>query len=169
MTQPPTLPETCSLTMTAVLVDPLEPGSEAEAHLHTCLPCFEARVAYLAQEDCPAALAPLGYFDRLPDRILRKLPARLASPHRIRPFTWVAAAALLLAVGASAFWVGRANRTPLVEAALPRQTEAIDTSVALADTPFHDGEEEAAQIQALTPEEMKAFLRDLNAPTSSPR
>ena len=117
----------------------------------------------------PGALAPAGYFDRLPDRILRKLPVRQALHHRVRPFTWAAAAALLVAVGAGAFWVGRANRTPLVEATLPRQPEVIETSLMVSDIPFRDREEEAAQIQALTPEEMKAFLKDLDVPTSSPR
>jgi hypothetical protein len=79
------------------------------------------------------------------------------------------AAALLMAVGAGAFWAGRANRAPLVEATLPRQSEVIETSLMMSDTPFRDREEDAAQIQALTPEEMKAFLKDLDVPTSSPR
>ena len=169
MTQAPPLHESCSLTMAAVLVDPLEPGVEAEAHMRTCHACSEARVAYLAQEDFPGVLAPAGYFDRLPDRILRKLPVRRPLHHRVRPFTWAAAAALLMAVGAGAFWAGRANRTPFVEAALPRQPEVIETSVTLADTPFHDREEDAAQIQTLTPEEMKALLKHLEAPPSSAR
>jgi hypothetical protein len=150
-------------------VDPLEPGTEAEIHLRTCPACSEARVAYLAQEDCPLALAPLGYYERLPNRILRKLPLRPVPHHGLRPFTWATAAVLLMAVGAGAFWVGRANRVPLVEAAFPRPTEVSESSVVLADTPFHDGEEEASQIQALTPEEMKVFLKDLDVPMPSPR
>ena len=167
MTLPPPLPESCSRTMAAALLDPLEPGAEAEDHLRSCRACSEARVAYLAQEDFPAALAPAGYFDRLPDRVLRKLPVRLALHHRVRSFTWAAAAALFVAVGTGAFWVGRANRTPFVEATLPRQPEVIETSVILPDTPFHDREEEAAQIQTFTPEEMQAFLKHLEA-TPSP-
>ena len=164
MTQPPPIPESCSLAMEAVHVDPLEPGTEAEAHLRTCRACSETRVAYLAQEDCPEALAPAGYFDRLPDRVLRKLPVRQPLHHRMRPFTWIAAAALLMAVGTGAFWAGRANRTPLVEAT--RQPEVIETSTTLSDTPFHDPEEDAVQIQTLTPEEMQALLKHLEAPPS---
>ena len=166
MTQPPPIPEACLLPMEAILLDPLEPGTEAEAHMRTCRACSEARVVYLAQEDCPEALAPAGYFDRLPDRILRKLPARRPLHHRMRPFTWIAAAALLMAVGTGAFWAGRANRTPFVEATLPRQPEVIETSITLPDAPFHDPEEDAVQIQALTPEEMRALLKHLEAPQS---
>jgi hypothetical protein len=167
MTQAPALSDACALTMNAVLLDPLEPGAEAEAHMKLCRACSEARVAYLAQEEVPEALAPAGYFDRLPGRVLRKLPARPSLQHRIRPLTWAAAAALLMAVGAGAFWAGRANRTPLVEAA--RQPEAVEVTVSPADTPFHDREEDAAQIQNLTPEEMKALLKHLDTPPSTPR
>ena len=169
MTQPLPIPDSCSLTLAAVFVDPLSPGAEAEAHLQDCRTCSEARVTFLAQEDCPSVLAPAGYFDRLPDRILRKLPVRQALHHRVRPLTWIAAAALLMAVSAGAFWAGRANQTPFVEAAFTRPSESPESSAALADTPFHDGEEDAAQIEALSPEEMKAFLKNLDAPASSPR
>jgi len=169
MTQAPASPHSCSLTMDAVLLDPLEPGAEAEAHMRTCRACSEARVAYLAQEDCPEVLAPAGYFDRLPDRVLRKLPVRLPLHHRARPFTWIAAAALFMAVGAGAFWAGRSNQTPLVEATLPRQTEILETSVPVSDTPFHDPEEDAVQIQALSPEEMQALLKHLEAPPTFAR
>ena len=166
MTQLPPIPESCSRTLEAVLLDPLEPGAEAEAHMRTCRACSEARVAYFAQEDCPEVLAPADYFDRLPDRILRKLTIRRPLHHQVRPFAWVAAAALLMAVGTGAFWAGRANRTPFVEATLPRQPEVIETSATGSDTPFRDPEEDAVQIQALTPEEMRALLKHLEAPPS---
>jgi hypothetical protein len=169
MTQPLPLPDACSLTLEAILLDPLEPGPEAEAHMHTCRACSEARVAYLAQEDVPEVLAPSGYYDRLPARVLRKLPARPSLHRRLRPYAWAAAAALLMAVGAGAFWVGRANRTPLVEATLPRQPETVESTVTVSDTPFHDREEDAAELQTLTPEEMKALLKHLDAPPSAPR
>ena len=135
-----------------------------------CRACSEARVSYLAQEEAPEVLAPTGYFDRLPGRVLRKLPLRTGLHRQLRPLTWAAAAALLMAVGAGAFWAGRANRTPLVEATLPRQPDVMESTVSVADTPFHDREEDAAaQIQTLTPEEMTALLKRLNAPQSSPR
>jgi hypothetical protein len=159
------IPEGCSATLEALLLDPLDPGLPAEAHLQTCLACAEARVAYLAQEDFPAVLAPAGYFERLPNRVQRKLPARPSLQHRIRPFTWAVAATLLLAVGAGAFWAGQANRTPLVEAALPHPAELSEP----ADVPFQDHEEEAAQLQTLSPEEMAALLKRLDTPTAPAR
>jgi hypothetical protein len=164
MTQPPPLPESCSRDMAATLVDPLGPGPEAEAHLRTCPACSEARVAYLAQEDFPLALAPAGYFDRLPNRVLRKLPVRLALHHRVRSFTWAAAAALFLAVGAGAFWVGRANRTPFVEATLPRIPAEIQE---LPDAPFQDHDEAASedavtQLTALSEDDAVAVIRNLS-------
>lgn len=169
MNQPLPHSEACAQSLEAILADPLEPGAEAEAHMRVCRACSEARVAFLAQEEAPEVLAPVGYHERLPDRILRKLPARPSLRHRVRPFTWAAAAVLLMAVGAGAFWAGRANRTPLVEATLPRQPEVIETTLTISDTPFHDREEDAAQVQSLSPEEMKALLKRLDAPPSFPR
>jgi hypothetical protein len=169
MTQPLPFPEACSRTLDAIQADPLEPGAGAEAHLQTCRACSEARVAYLAQEDFPEALTPTGYFDRLPGRLQRKLPARSSLHRRMRPMAWAAAAALLMSVGAVAFWAGRANRTPYVEAALPRQPEITETTLTVSDTPFHDREEDAAQLQTLTPDEMKALLNRLDTPPPSPR
>jgi len=161
------IPEACSRTLDSVLKDPLDLSPEVEAHMKICRACSEARIIYVAQEDAPEALAPAGYFERLPDRVLRKLPARTSLRRRVRPFTWATAAALLMAVGASAFWAGRANRTPLVEATLPRQIETVETNV--SDTPFHDREEDAAEVQSLTPEEMKALLKRLESSQSSLR
>lgn len=164
MTQPLPLPEPCSLALAAVLVDPLQPGAEAEAHLGACLACSEARVAYLAQEDFPTVLAPAGYFDRLPDRVLRKLPSRRVLHPRLRSFTWAAAAALLVAVGAGAFWIGHANRTPFVEATLPRISPEIQE---LPDAPFQDHDETAnedavTQLTALSEDDAVAVMRDLS-------
>jgi hypothetical protein len=154
--------------MEAVLADPLDPGAGAEAHMQTCRACLEARVAFLAQEEVPEVLAPAGYFEKLPQRVLRKLPARMGRPGRVRPLMWATAASLLLAVGAGAFWAGRAARTPYVEATLPHQPDLTETTVTAPDTPFHDRDEDAAQIQSLTPEEMKALLKHLDTQPSSP-
>jgi hypothetical protein len=161
--------KTCATALEAILLDPLEPGAEVEVHMQSCRACSEARVAYLAQEDCPAVLAPAGYFERLSGRVLRKLPPRPGLRHRLHPFVWAAAATLLMAVGAGAFWAGRANRVPLVEATLPRLPELLYPGSTVSDTPFHDREEDAAQVQTLTPEEMKALLNRLAASPSSPR
>jgi hypothetical protein len=137
--------------------------------MQVCRACSEARIAYLAQEECPEVLAPAGYFERLSDRVLRKLPARSGLHLRTRPLAWAVAATLLMTVGAGAFWAGRANRTPLVEATLPRLPELQEAGSTVSDTPFHDREEDAAQVQTLTPEEMKALLNRLDASSPSPR
>lgn len=159
----PFLPPACALALEAVLADPLVPGAAAEAHLRSCRPCAEARVALLAQEDTPEAALPEGYLERLPGRILGKLPTRVPLHRRFHPMLWAAAATLVMAVGAGAFWAGRANRTPLVEASLPA-AEAQEANSSEVDTPFHDREEDAAQVQALSPEEMRALLKRLDAP-----
>lgn len=166
-TGPLQIPETCAASLAAIETDPMDPGPEAEMHLQVCRACSEARVFYLAQEESPEALAPAGYFERLPGRVLRKLPARPSLHHRMGPLAWAAAAAVLMAVGTGAFLVGRANRTPYIEATLPRQQDQLETSA--SDLPFHNHEEEAAQVQALSPEDMKALLKRLDSSPSSPR
>lgn len=163
MTQPLAIPESCVLALNAVEANPLEPGPETEVHLRSCPACSEARVAFLAQEDAPEVLAPSGYFERLPRRLLGKLPGR---PQRraLHPFAhpvlWSAAAALLLAVGAGAFWAGRANRTPLVEATLPRTPSEVQEVP--ADAPFHDQEDAVSQLTALSQQDAEAVLRTLS-------
>lgn len=166
--EPLPLPEACAAALAAVEADPLDPGPDAEAHMKVCRACSEARILSLAQEDSPEVLAPAGYHDRLPGRILRKLPARPSLYRRVGPLAWAAAALVLMAVGTGAFLAGRANRTPYVEATLPHPVEASEPPA--ADTPFLDREEEAAQVQALSPAEMKALLQRLDPPApTSPR
>ncbi len=163
------LPDSCSRALDALQADPIEPGAETERHLRTCRACAEARVAFLAQEEAPEILAPAGYHERLPDRILAKLPARAPLHRRLAPLTWAAAAALLMAVSAGAFWAGRANRTPLMEAALPRPAEPVEAATSVSDTPFHDREEDAARVQSLSPDELKALLKQLDPPPPASR
>lgn len=152
--------ERCTRTLAAVEADPLKPGADAELHMKACTACAEARVIYLAQEDTPDVLVPAGYFDRLPSRVVGKLPVRPSLAHHARGLFWAAAAALLMAVGAGAFWAGRANRTPLVEATMPKPPDTVEVMV--PEAPFHDRDEEAAQLQSLSPEEMKALLERLD-------
>jgi hypothetical protein len=159
------VPETCSRALEAILVDPLDPGPATEAHMQTCRACAETRVAYLAQEEAPLALTPAGYFERLPGRILGKLPAPRLEAHT-RRFYWGTAAALLLAVGATAFWVGRANRTPLVEANLPRP--AIESQEILPDTPFQDQEDAVTQLTALSQKDADAVIQTLSIRQTQP-
>lgn len=166
MTQALPIADTCTPVLEAILADPLDPGPEAEAHMKVCRACSETRVAYLAQEECPEALAPAGYFERLPERILRKLPARPRLRLRAGPFTWAAAAALLMAVGAGAFWAGRANRAPLVEATLPRTPSEIQE--VLPEAPFLDPEDAVAQLTALSQQDADAVLQTLSDRQAQP-
>jgi hypothetical protein len=155
----------CLEALAAIEADPLALPPAVEAHVASCVACAEARVAWLAMDEAPAAQAPAGYFDHLPGRILRKLPAR---PRRLglQPFLWALAAGLLLTVGAGGFWLGRANRQPLVEAtnALPAQ----DLPTALPESPFQEGDDVMAQVRTLSPEETKALLDTLDAKTTKP-
>jgi hypothetical protein len=127
--------------------------------MQICRACSEARVAFLAQEEPQEALAPAGYFERLPGRILGKLPAPPRVHPLVRRFYWGTAAALLLAVGGTAFWAGRANRAPLVEASLPRTApEALDL---LPDSPFQDQDDAVTQLTALSDHDAEAVIRTL--------
>lgn len=166
MSEPLPIPEACSLALAAILVDPLDPGREAEAHLKQCHACSEARVAFLAQEEAPLALAPAGYFERLPGRILNKLPTARRRAPSSRQLYWGAAAALLLAVGATAFIAGRANRTPLVEASLPKAP--VEIQEALPETPFQDHEDAVTQLSTLSQEDAEAVLQTLGASRPAP-
>ncbi|MDE3032233.1 MAG: hypothetical protein KGI56_01090 [Acidobacteriota bacterium] len=161
------LPEACQRTLTALEADPLDPGRDAQAHLRCCPACAEARVLFLAQEEVPDPLAPAGYFDRLPGRILGKLPVRQGLSRRLHGLGWAAAAVLLMAASAGAFWAGRANRTPLVEANLPKPVDTVEITV--PEEPFHDRDEEAAQLQTLSPSDMKALLQQMDAPAPAQR
>ncbi len=156
------LPEACGAALAAIESDPLDLPGPILAHLQACPACAEARVHWLAAEDAPAALAPAGYFERLPARIQRKLPAPRPAT-RPRGVLATAAAILLLATAAGAFWAGKANRTPLVEAKAvlePRETPV--------DAPFQEQDEILEPLQNLSREEAAALLRTLKHADSKP-
>ena len=157
MTHPPS--PACLEALAAIERDPLDLPAAVEVHLRTCVACSEARVLWLAMEDAPPALAPAGYFDHLSGRVLRKLPAR-TSWRGQRTLLWALAASMLLAVGAGGFWLGRANRQPVVEATLAPPSK--DST--LPDTPFQEGDDEVSQLHQLSPEEAKALLDRLEPP-----
>jgi hypothetical protein len=66
------------------------------------------------------------------------------------------AAALLLAVASGGYWAGRANRTPMVEAALV--PAVVETRDALPDIPFQEGEDDYAQLPNLSPEQARMVI-----------
>ena len=153
----PSIP--CTEALAAIEADPLELPAAVEAHVRHCAACSEARVAWLAMEDAPLPLAPAGYFDHLPSRVLRKLPTR---PARRNPQTllWALAAGLLMAVGATGFYLGRVNRQPLVEATLAPQPTA---SPSMPENPFAVGDDVMTQVQDLSPDQTKALMDHLDA------
>jgi len=148
----------CLEALAAIEVDPLDLPPEVEVHVKACAGCSEARVTWLAMEDAPAALAPAGYFDQLPGRVLRKLPSRPRAGNR-QAALWALAAGLLMAVGFGGFWLGRANRQPLVEATYT--PSAAELPAALPETPFMEGEDEVAQLRKLPPEKAATVLEGL--------
>jgi len=161
------LPEACQLAMNAIEADPLEVPSEIQAHLRICPACAEARVLWLAQEEAPQALAPTGYFQHLPGRVLRKLPSRRVTRRQHHPVLWSAAAVIALATGVGGFMAGRANRTPMVEASLPAPT-VPDFQVTIPSAPYQNTDNVMSQLSTLTPVEAEALAKKLTAAETKP-
>ncbi len=146
-------PEQLEMAMQAIEADPLNLPADVEALVRQSPALSELRVHWLALEDPGAALAPAGYFQALPGRVLRKLPVKMAPRHRFHPALWAAAAALMLAIGSGGFWAGKANRTPLVEA---KTIEAEPTKeLPVADAPFQESDDTMVQIENLSTEEIQ--------------
>jgi len=151
------LPENCRMALEAIEAEPLDLPPEVQAHLHACPTCAEARVQWLAQEEVPHVLAPAGYFEHLPGRILRKVPAR---GRRLHPLLWLAAGFLVVASSAGGFLAGRANRVPMVEAS----RTAIEIRDVLPEEPFNENDDVVSQLSDLSPEEANEVLNRLNKP-----
>ncbi len=161
------LPEACARAMAALELDPLEPGGEAEAHLRGCAACAEAQVLLLAQEDAALPLAPAGYFEALPGRVLRKLPAAKAR-RRLPAWIWAAAAALLVAGGLGGYLAGRTTAVPTV-APMAQQIQPTDLSAPDRALPFHDRDEDMAEVGGLSQTEMKDLVSTLDRDASAPK
>lgn len=156
------IPDACQATLAAIERDPLTLPGEALAHLRRCPACAEARVQWLALEEVPNALAPAGYFDHLPTRIQRKLPVRAGLMGRPRKLLLAAAAALLMiGMGVGGFWLGKANKAPLVEATLPRNPSEVQELI--VDAPFQEDDDALSQFSTLSQEEAEAVLKQLEA------
>ncbi len=152
-TEPTLNPEIIERAITALEVDPLHLPPEVEALVRQDPALAELRVQWLALEETSPAQAPAGYFQALPGRVLGKLPARPVKRHRVAPALWAAAAALMLTVGVGGFWVGKANRTPLVDARAQELEPAKEEP--LADAPFQENDDVMVQIQNMSPEEIQ--------------
>lgn len=155
------IPAACLEARKAIEADPLNLAPGAEAHVRDCVACSETRVAWLAMDDAPPVQVSADYFELLPERVLRKLPAR---PRTSRPLLWALAAGLLAAVGAGGFILGKANRQPLVEATLSTQPASASP---MPDAPFQEADDVMSEVHKLTPDEAKALLDRLETPDAS--
>jgi hypothetical protein len=156
-----TIPEPCQQALAAIEADPLDLPREIRAHLRGCAACAEARVQWLAQEEVPAILVPADYFERLPDRVLRKLPARRMSALRHHPWLWIAAAGLAMTLGVGGFLAGRVQRTPVAEASLSQSP--VDDTELISDTPFKETDDVMSQFSALSPQDEEAVIKRLES------
>jgi hypothetical protein len=96
----PIFPQACQNALEAIEQDPLNLPQSAMQHVAQCPMCSEARVMWLAQGDFEAPLAPAGYFDKLPGRILQKMPPLPTRPWFRLPLL-ASAASILFFVGLS--------------------------------------------------------------------
>ncbi len=160
----PILPDSCQRALSAIEADPLHLPADVQRHVDGCPACAEARIQWLAQEDFPPALAPAGYFERLPERMLRKLPVRRSRGLRHHPWLWAAAAALALAIGLAGYMAGRIQQAPLVEASVDPALTTESAEVA-TDIPFGEEEDAMSQFSSLSPEEAEAVLLQLESAT----
>jgi hypothetical protein len=148
-------PEQLEQAMQAIEADPLNLPPDIAELVRQSPALSELRVHWLALDDPHqnAFMAPAGYFQALPGRVLRKLPIKAAAGRRSHPALWAAAAALMLAIGTGGFWAGKANRAPLVEARTQESEPAKELPV--ADAPFQENDDVMVQIQNLSPEEIQ--------------
>lgn len=160
------IPQACQQALAAIEQNPLELPPEIQHHLHTCAACSETRVLWLSQEEAPLPLVQGNYFQSLPDRILRKLPAPRKLSRRAHPALWLAAAAALAAASLGGFLAGKINRTPLVEARLPASTS--ENHEVLEEALGTDADESITQLSTLSPEETQTLLKRLDSQTPHP-
>jgi hypothetical protein len=164
------IPLECQDALRAIEGDPINIGPDALEHVSTCRACSEARVLWLAQEDFDHAWtlghqAPAGYFEALPGRMLRKLPASSAGLQTKRLLLASAASlAMLIAIGigAGGYLLGRHDQTPVIflEAVNPPK----DFQDLFPDPMSFSSIELFSQIPDLTPEETSALMTDLKKP-----
>jgi len=153
----------CQQALNAIEAGPLDLPEDVLAHLDTCAACREARVLWLAQEEAPPPLAPSGYFERLPQRVLRKLPSRRTNGTLHHPVLWLAAAGLALALGVGGYLAGRVQNAPVVEATLAKPP--TDLNELMPESPFEEDEDPISQLSELSPEDAELVLQRLESTT----
>ena len=163
--QAPILPDECQTALDAIERDALHLPLDALKHVSMCQMCSEARVMWLAQEDFDHCLAQSGYFEKLPGRILQKLPAGRAK-HWMRPPLLISAASLLLLAGFSGYWFGRQSHqhTVILEAMIP--PKGIQDHF-LNDPTSFSSIEIFSQVPNLTDEETLDLMTNLKKPEAN--
>jgi hypothetical protein len=160
----PVLPQACQNALEAIEQDPLNLPQSALKHVAQCPMCSEARVMWLAQCDFEAPLAPAGYFDKLPGRVLQKMPSSPARPWFRLPLL-ASAASILFFAGIVGYWAGRQAHPPIVlEAVLPPKG-AQDPF--LQDLTSFTSIEAFSMATSLTPEEVRELMKDLQKPEAA--
>lgn len=130
--------------------------------------CSEARVMWLAQDDFDSPLAPTNYFDRLPGRILQKLPVAPVR-FRLRTPLLVSAASMLFLTGLSGYWYGRQSHlsTIVLEAVLPVPKDLQDPFT--QDLTSFTSIELFSQVENMTHEEVQELMEGLKKPEANVR
>jgi len=157
-------PLNCQNALRAIETDPLNLPPDALEHVLACPSCSEVRVMWLAQDDFDSPIAPAGYFDSLPYRVLQKLPVS-SNRFRMRTPLLLSAASMILIASAGGYWFGRQSMpAPMImEAVLPPR----DMQDILQDTTSFSSIELFSQVQYLTQEETNALMEDLIKPEIS--
>jgi hypothetical protein len=164
-TSGPEFPAGCQDALRAIELDALNLPLEALKHVSACSMCSEARVLWLAQEDFGHQLAPAGYFDKLPSRVLQKLPTAQKKPLYRLPLLF-SAASILLFVALSGYWYGRQSQlSPIILEAIVPPKDIRDPF--LNDPTSFSNIELFSQVSDLTAEEANSLMRDLKEQEAS--
>jgi len=155
----------CKDALRAIELDALNLPLDELQHVSVCSKCSEARVLWLAQEDFDVQLTPAGYFDKLPSRILQKLPVAQKTPLYRLPLL-ISAASLLLFAGLSGYWYGRQSQfSPIILEAIVPPKDIRDPF--LNDPTSFSSIELFSQVHDLTPEETQMLMKDLKKQEAS--
>jgi len=155
----------CQEALRAIELDPLNLPIEALQHVSACAKCSEARVLWLAQEDFGTQMTPAEYFDKLPSRILQKLPIAQKTPLYRLPLL-VSAATLLLFAGLSGYWYGRQSQfSPIILEAIVPPKDMRDPFI--NDPTSFSSIELFSQVHDLTQEEAQTLMKDLKKQEAS--
>ncbi|MCL1908800.1 MAG: hypothetical protein FWG12_05470 [Holophagaceae bacterium] len=150
----------CHAALQAIERSPLDLDSGSLKHISQCPMCSEARVMFLAQDDFDPCLAPAGYFDKLPSRVLQKLPVAPVR-FRLRTMLLISAASMFFLTGLGGYWYGRQSHlsTIVLEAVIPIPKDLQDPF--FQDYTSFTSIELFSQVESMTPEETQKLMEGL--------